>query len=282
VPAPVSPVLFALLAAAAPTPDAGADCPGCESFKSPRAAFEKVLETNPLALAIGEYHEVQGAPKVKSAIGRFTSDLLPLLKGKAGAMIAETWMLNGKCGETEKQAAKEVQKTTKRPKETEDEVTTMLGRSYALGLKNHILILTCDDYRSMLDEKGELDGEKSLLLVKRKVEEKALEVQEKEEAAIEGKGMLVLYGGALHNDLEPTERWAPYSFGPALDRELEHRYVELDLLVPEYVTDDEDLLKEPWFKAAMARAKRGETVLVSPKPGIRYLLFPTSKKPRSP
>jgi hypothetical protein len=270
-----------LLISAVPTADAGSDCPGCESFKSPRAAFERVVSAGPLILAVGEYHEVEGAPKVKSAIARFTADLLPLLKDKAGAMIAETWMLNGKCGETEKQAAKEVQKTTKRPKETEDEVTVMLNRSYALGLKNHILILTCDDYRSMLDEKGELDAEKSLKLVRDKVEEKALEVREKEEAAVEGKGkMLVLYGGALHNDLEPSERWAPFSFGPRLDREVEHRYVELDLLVPEYVKDDDDLVKEAWFKPALARAARGETVLVSPRPGVRMLVFPAGAKKR--
>ena len=270
-----------LLLAAAPAADAGSDCPGCERFKSPRAAFEHVVAEAPWVLAIGEYHEVEGAPKVKSAIARFTSDLLPMLKDKAASLIAETWMLNGKCGETEKQAAKEVQKTTQRPKETEDEVTVMLGKAYALGLKNHILILTCDDYRSMLDEKGELDAEKSLKLVRDKVEEKALEVREKEEAALEGKGkMLVLYGGALHNDLVPSERWAPYSFGPRLDREVDHRYIELDLLVPEYVKDDDDLVKEPWFKPALARAARGETVLVSPRPGVRLLVFPSGTKKR--
>jgi hypothetical protein len=269
------------LLAAAPALDAGVDCPGCESFKTPRAAFERVLAEAPLVLAIGEYHEVQGAPKVKSAIGRFTSELLPALKGQASSVIAETWILNGKCGQAEKQAAKEVEKVTQRPKETEDEVTVMLGSSYALGMKNHILILSCDDYRSMLDEKGELDAEKSLKLVRDKVEEKVFDVRDKEEAAVEGAGkMLVLYGGALHNDLEPTERWAPYSFGPALDRAFDHRYLELDLLVPEYVRDDEDLVKEPWFRAALKRAARGETVLVSPKPGVRYLVFPGGKKKR--
>lgn len=269
------------LLAASPAFDAGVDCPGCESFKTPRAAFERVLAQAPLVLAIGEYHEVQGAKKVKSAIARFTTDLLPALKGQASSVIAETWMLNGKCGEVEKQATKEVEKVTQRPKETEDEVTVMLGRSYELGMKNHILLLSCDDYRSMLDEKGELDAERSLKLVREKLEEKVLEVRDKEEAAVDGAGkMLVLYGGALHNDLLPTERWAPFSFGPALDRTFDHRYLELDLLVPEYVLDDEDLVKEPWFKPALKRAARGETVLVSPRAGVRYLVFPGGKKKR--
>lgn len=270
--------IAALLAAA----DAGvAECPGCESFKSPRAAFERVVAENPLVLAVGEYHEVEGGPKAPSAIKRFTNELLPALKGRAGALVAETWMLNGKCGEVEKQAAKEVQKVTQRPKETEDEVTTMLGRSYALGMKNHILIIGCDDYRGMLDEDGELDPAKSLLLVRRKVEEKALDVREKEEAGVDGAGkLLVLYGGALHNDLEPLEAYKDYSFGPSLSREVGGRYVELDLLVPEFVRDDEDLVKLPWFAPAMARAAKGETVLVSPKPGVRFLVFPQTPRSR--
>lgn len=266
-------VLLALLAA---TPDAGV-CESCETFKTPRAAFEKVLAEAPLVLAVGEYHELEGGPKVQSAIKRFTNELLPALKGKAGSLVAETWMLNGKCGEVEKQAAKEVQKVTQRPKETEDEVTTMLDRSYALGLKNHILIIDCDDYRSMLDEKNELDAEKSLLLVRRKVEEMALSVREKEEAGVEGK-LLVLYGGALHNDLVPLDAYKDYSFGPSLAKETGGRYVELDLLVPEFVRDDEDLRKLPWFAPALARAAKGETVLVSPRPGVRFIVFPAKKK----
>jgi hypothetical protein len=252
-------------------------CPGCALFKTPREAFEQVLAAAPLVLAVGEYHEVKGGPKVPSAIKRFTNDLLPLLKDKAGALIAETWMLNGKCGEVEQQASQEVQKVTQRPKETEDEVTTLLDRSYKLGFKNHILILSCDDYRSMLDEAGELDAAKSLLLVKRKVAEKALAVREKEEAGLEDK-MLVLYGGALHNDLEPLEAFKDYTFGPALLDAFKGRYLELDLLVPEYVRDDEDLVKLPWFKPAMARAARGQTVLVSPGPKVRLLIFPARRK----
>lgn len=265
-----------LALAAAPAADGKVPCPGCATFKTPRGAFEKVLAEAPLVLAVGEYHEVKGGPKVPSAIKRFTNDFLPLLQGKAGALIAETWMLSGKCGEVEKQANQEVEKVTQRPKETEDEVTTLLDRSYKLGLKNHILLLSCDDYRSMLGEDGELDAAKSLLLVKRKVEEKALEVREKEEAGVEGK-MLVLYGGALHNDLEPLEALKDYTFGPALLREAQGRYLELDLLVPEYVRDDEDLAKLPWFAPAMARAAKGQTVLVSPAPNVRFLLFPAKR-----
>lgn len=99
--------------------------------------------------------------------------------------------------------------------------------------------------------------------MRRKVEEKALEVREKEEAGLEGK-LLVLYGGALHNDLEPLEAFKAFTFGPSLQREWQGRYLEFALLVPEFVRDDDDLKKLPWFALALALAAKGQTVLVAP------------------
>ena len=249
--------------------DAGvSDCGGapCEVFASARPAFERVLALKPRVLGIGEYHEV-GKQKVPSALKRFTAELLPSLKGASGAMVAETWITNGKCGQVEQQATAEVKKVTQRPETTEDELTTMLDRSFKLGLKNHVLTLSCDEYRGMLDEHGELDAEKSLKLVKRKVEEKVRESLEK------GEGNVVLYGGAIHNDLYPSPDEAPFAFGRALQSVTDGGYAELDLLVPQFVEADEDLVKESWFAPAMALAKKGRVVLVQPHPRSFMLLF---------
>lgn len=255
--------------------DAG--CEVCSTWPNAPAAFAQVLKADPQVLAVGEYHETTGAPKVPSALKRFTRELLPGLKGRITSLIVETWMLNGRCGEVEKQAAQAIEKTTERPASTEDEVTTLMSKSFAMGVKNHTLLITCADYRSMLDDAGELDPEASLLLVKSKVEAKAVEVREKDEGGLPGK-LLVLYGGALHNDLVPLEAYAAFSFGPSLARETAGHYVELDLLVPEYVEADSDLLKEPWFRPALALARRGKTVLIAPHPNVYLLLFPSAAK----
>ena len=112
-----------LLLVLAVAPDAGVPaCTPCAVVASPLAGFQRVLERKPAILAVGEYHEVTGAPKVPSAIARFTKDLLPALKGKVTSLVVETWMLNGKCGAAEKQATAAVAKTTQRPDSTEDEV----------------------------------------------------------------------------------------------------------------------------------------------------------------
>jgi hypothetical protein len=265
--------LLAIALAAAP---ASAELPcgeaKCVTFSTPAAAFEKVLERAPVILAIGEYHETEGMPKVKSAIKRFTLSMVPLLKGRAASLVAETWITTGKCGEVEKQAVAEVKKVTQRPDTTESEIETMLGASYKLGIHNHILSLDCDEYRSMVGADGELDAEKSLRMMREKVQEKALELREKDEAGTAGK-LLVLYGGALHNDLYPADDWKDYSFGPKLSGMVKGSYVELDLLVSQYVEKDTDLLAQSWFAPALALAKKGKTVLVAPKPNSYVLLF---------
>jgi hypothetical protein len=267
-------VLWLALLVFTAAPDAG--CEPCTVVASPKEALTRILARRPRILAVGEYHETRGAPKVKSALDRFTRELLPLLDARVGALVVETWMVSGKCGATEKQASAAVAKTTQRPDSTEDELTRLLDRTYAMGVKNHILLVDCDDYRSMLDDAGALDAEASLLLVRRKVEEKALEALEKGE--VDAGQLLLLYGGALHNDLAPLPQWREYAFGGSLSRAVDGGYVELDLLVPEYVADDEDLLLEPWFAGALKLAKAGKTVLVNPHPDVYLLLFPRTKK----
>jgi hypothetical protein len=257
----------------AASPDAG--CTPCTVVASPLEGFQRVLDAKPAVLAVGEVHELKGSPKVQSALKRFTRELLPALQGRVTSLVVETWMLNGACGEVEKKANTVVSKATQRPDSTEDELTAFLDRTYAMGVKNHILIIDCDDYRSMLSDAGELDAEASLLLVKRKVEEKAREVIDREEGGT-AERVLVLYGGAVHNDLVPLPEWAAYSFGPSLAKDA--HVVELDLLVPEYVEDDEDLKKEPWFAAAMTLSKKGKTVLINPHLDVYLLLFARTKE----
>src|SRR5262249_47842420 len=117
---------------------------------------------------------------------------------------------------------------------------------------------------------------KSLLLVRRKVEEKADEVREKGEAGTRDQ-VLVLYGGALHNDLNPAPGFEEVTFGPSLRRATDGGYLEVDLLVPEYVEGDDDLKKESWFDEAMKLSAQGKTVLVSPGPDTFELIFARTK-----
>ncbi|MGI5862933.1 MAG: hypothetical protein ACOX6T_12850 [Myxococcales bacterium] len=137
----------------------------CWLFDSPREAFRKVLENNPAILGVGEYHEIEGERRVKSSLAHFTASMLPELKGKAGDLVVETWLVSGTCGEVEKKATAEIEATTKRPQSTANELETMLLRAADLGIQPHILVVTCEEYEDLLTDEGELDAERLLQMV---------------------------------------------------------------------------------------------------------------------
>jgi hypothetical protein len=273
-------LLASLLLAGAPAAPATVQCGGltARAFPDARQAFLAAVEGDPAVIGVGEYHEVEGrAPKVKSAIKRFTEVILPALKGRAGHLVAETWMKSGRCGEAEKQAVKQIEQETQRPAQTEDEVGAMLERGYDLGIEPHILKVECEDYADVLGADGEIDNVRLLRLVTRLLEEKALELWKR---APEGKMAVVLYGGALHNELQPPEELAEFSFAPALQKALAGRYRQVTLVVPEYVEGDPDNRKEPWWEC-LEKAPAGKVLLVSRGEASRYLLFPRTARAKA-
>ncbi len=88
----LSPLIFFTFLAATPR---SRRCP------TRSAAFARVLERRPAILAVGEYHELEGGPKVKSAVSDSPTELLPLLKGRAGDARARDVDHHRQCGEVE-------------------------------------------------------------------------------------------------------------------------------------------------------------------------------------
>jgi hypothetical protein len=61
--------------------------------------------------------------------------------------------------------------------------------------------------------------------------------------------MVVIYGGALHNDLAPAPEKARWTYAPELDGYTRGRLVAVDLVVPEFIGDDETWRSLPWRAA---------------------------------
>ncbi len=248
-------------------------------FADARQAFEAAIDGQPAAIGIGEYHEVSGkAPKVKSAIKRFAQSMLPALKGKASHLIAETWIVDGSCGRREKQAVQQIEKQTQRPAQTEDEVATMLGTASDLGIEPHILKVECEDYQDLLDAQGEVDAEKLLLLVTRLLGEKAEALAEREKSG----RAIVLYGGALHNELMPTSELAAFSYAPSLNKLLAGKYRQLTLVVPEYVEGDNEAAQEPWWSCFQKYATANRVLLIQRGADASWLVFPKTARSKAP
>ncbi len=276
--------MLALLAAGlAPVPDGGgavaraaepaaAGPPSAAVYPSAAAALEVVLASRPRVLAVGELHQTRATARVRSALARFTAELLPPLRA-AGAthLVVETWRATGACGAAEKAAVAQVETTTERPRRTESEVVTLLRQAKAAGIEPGILEIGCRDYKAMMTGQG-VDFDRLLRLTRDQ-----LLFQLRAALARPNSRLVVSYGGALHNDRYPKGELAPYSFGPALASSAGERYVALDLYVPELLERSPRARAEPWYPIYRRARRPGAVTLVRLGEGAFALVFPRSR-----
>lgn len=248
--------------------------PQVQWFESPEEALGPLLSQKPRVIALGEYHQTRKTTAIRSSLRHFVDDMLPHMLYWPTDLIVETWVTQGNCGTQEKAVVKDVKKTTKRPRKTEDEIVTLIKKASETGIKPHILEFSCAEYNSLLDTQGQVDYEKMLTLLTQQLHKKVTEVSK--QRAESGRPILV-YGGALHNDLYPQEELKDYTFGPQLLRETGGKYLEVDLYVPEFVKDDPNITKEPWYalyqKQAQAPGNARKTALVRRGPNSYIVLF---------
>ncbi len=236
----------------------GAPRPGppCVRFASNEDAFRWVLAHDPAILAIGEAHAQKGTEHLASATKRFTDSMVSLLDGRASDLLVEAWAGDPKCQKQVAQVAtaqKPVQQA--QAQSNPNEYVALGTRAKELGVQPHLLRPTCDDYAGLADA-GDDVVTQSLGLIKRLTQSDATALFRRNEAAKNGKAV-VTYGGAMHNDLAPAEALRQYSFGPELAAATGGRYVELDLIVPEYVKNTDTWEKLPWFAAFQADTAAG-------------------------
>lgn len=141
----------------------------------------------------------------------------------------------------------------------------MLRRARERGVAPHILRLGCDEYQRLLGTSGQLDHIELLAVVTRHLGATATRVLRhrgrRPSSAPYRRRLVVLYGGALHNDLYPREELESFSYAAKLQPLVGERYVELDLFVPEYVAGQELVKHEPWYPL-VARARPDRVLLV--------------------
>ncbi|HUT76886.1 MAG TPA: hypothetical protein VM285_04325 [Polyangia bacterium] len=228
--------------ASAPPPAAGFVH---RSFPDAATAVAHVLErTRPRVVGFGEYHQVDGTASVLSTLERFRREILPVIAPNGSDLVVETWISAGGCGTAEQQVVSQVDQVTERPDVTANETVALIEDAQARGLKPHILELDCAAYERLLDRDGGLDYFAMLELVGQSLERKGATVLK---ARGDDPRLVALITGAAHNDAAPSEIWAPISYGPGLAAATGGRYVEVDLLVPEFVEASKLALDEPWF-----------------------------------
>jgi hypothetical protein len=257
--------------------------PTVEHFATTAEALKQVLAIPARVVAFGEYHQTAQTAEIRSSLARFTDDLLPQVAKLSTDLVVETWVADGRCGKRENKVVAEVQTTTERPPETENEIVTLLKHAQAAGVAPHILKMSCKDYASVTTKDGDTDFVKMLTLTRQRLQD---EVSRYLSASLpaDGKGarIVAVYGGALHNDLYPAPSHKFFTFGPTLFAQTKGQYLEVDLFVPEYILTDKHMATEPWFASFKNGVKAGDAMLIRRSERSYIIVFPLTAHPAPP
>jgi hypothetical protein len=229
-------------------------------FDRDEDAFDAILKDDPAVLAIGEAHAQRGATAASST-KRFTDELLPMLAGRTSDLLVELMMPPKGCAK-QTETMRSVQKpvVTQQAETNQNEYVAMGEAARKLGIVPDLLRPTCDDLASINDA-GDDAIERSLETIARLTTSQATKMIERR-----GAKTVVTYGGALHNDASPPAERAQWSYGPALSKQVAGHYVELDLYVPDFITDDETWRKQPWYAAYQKHKSSNKPLLFTLAP----------------
>lgn len=240
-------------------------------FDSPVEALQAVLARRaPAVLGLGEFHEVEGAPPVRSSLVHFREELLPVLAKVSSDLVLETWVTQGNCGKEEARVVEQVAETTRRPESTETDLVKLIKQARAQGVAPHILEMSCKEYRAILDGTGEVDYEKLLGTIARLLE-KTVDGVRKERGPKERRAVLV-YGGAVHSDLTPSRELRAFSYAPSLQKKTRGGLVSLSLFVPEFIERSEFIKAQRWYQQ-VAKIPAGKTALIERGPASYVMVF---------
>lgn len=221
---------------AAPAAVSGASCGEleCKYYDSAAAAFLDATSGNPLVLAIGEAHAPKGAT-VPSAAKRFADELLPLLAGRASDLLMELMMPPSGCGEAAAEVKGQQEAVTSHQAETDqNEYVAMGQRARGLRIVPDMLRPTCADLDAIRASDDPI--ETSLETIARLCEAQGERLVARDERSDVDRGrMVILYGGAIHNDLTPPPGFERWSYATKLEPRVGGQLVAIDLIVPEFV-----------------------------------------------
>jgi hypothetical protein len=234
-----------------------------------------VLADRPLALGIGEAHALAGSEAVASTTRRFTDELLPSLAGLGSHLVVELLNPDRRCEGLAREVRKEQQPVTApQSAQNQNDYVELGQRARALGIEPFVLSPTCDEFRAIADA-GVSAIDVMLQTIARVTSRMLRGALAKNQAA--GRAALVIaYGGLLHNDVDPTSAKERWSYGPDLARFTRGRYVELDLIVREFIKDTEVWRTLPWHAHFDPSRFDDQWLLMKTGPQRYVLFFPRS------
>ena len=237
-------------------------------FRGTQEAIGAILADVPgtKVYAIGEYHPTRNSVAKQSPLARFTNEIVGVLEPRAQHLIVEAWLDDTCRSKEHDEITMQVMRVTERAKAQATDLQTLIAASRDKKIQTHGLPMTCIEHASVLDGRGRVDFLRLLLLVTEKLGDttRALVAQNRD---------VIVYGGALHNDLYPQWPLEDLSYAKSLDDELGGGVLEIDLVVPEIVAPMNMVRREPWFPL-LGRAAPDRVVVWARAPNSYVVILP--------
>ncbi len=257
---------------------------GCRLFPSSIEALSTVLASNPRVIGIGEAHSLKGQSAIPATATQFARRLLPKLAPRSSHLILELMAPNPECRKKNRAVRKAQQPITKSHSlRAQHEYVTLGKVAKKLGIEPELLKPSCQDLNAIAN-----GGEGSMLVmlktIVRLTREQVTAHRHSSPSAqpFTQKSMIIAYGGAMHNDIEPRGGRAEFSFGPALADATDGAYVELDLIVPEFIKSTSTWTALPWYQHYDPEKFGDRAVLFQPSHNSFVLVLPLAAKPPAP
>lgn len=209
-----------------------------QAYPDAKAAMAAVIaQAGPAKVyAVGEYHPTRLAKNARAPVTWF-GQLLGLLRPRSRHLVLEAWLDDGCASQASLDS--QVAQATGRSGPAAALEALMLS-SANQQITPHGLEMTCIEQGALFDGRGGLDMFRLLELITTKLEATTLPLVERDRAVI-------VYGGALHNDLYPRWQLESLSYAVPLDQALGGGVVEIDLVVPEIIAPMAMVRSEAWF-----------------------------------
>jgi hypothetical protein len=260
----------------APRPSSATKCGplDCLAFDRAEDAFAYVIrETSPVVLAIGEIHAQRGNDLKASPTRRFAT-ILPMFCGFSRHIVIELWTGRNDCGDHRVEDVHQAQKpVTSAQAETNQDDFLQLGNvAKAHHIQPHALVPSCEDLQAILSARAG-DIAKMLELTATRTADLAEELL-KARPNPGREPYVILYGGAMHNDITPGEGREAFSYGPRLASSTKNRLTELDIVLREQIRDTESFRRFAWYPHFRSGSLEPRFSLYRTGPRSFTLIFP--------
>jgi hypothetical protein len=247
------------------------------------AICDRVLPEGPAIIAFGEAHTRKDAEGVPTTARHFRDEWLPeLARRGASEVVVELLKPAPGCDIATREVKREEMAVTREQASTNQGDYIDLGNaSRELGVIPYLLEPDCDTYKSVVEAGPDLML-RMLEVIKMEAGGKLLRFWHRQKSMSQ-RGLVVGYGGAMHNDVTRDPDRAVFAFGAELVKRTGGAYVALDLIVPEYIRDSPSWRRLAWYPHFDASQPRDHYTLFQTGPNSYTLILPhTPPRPIHP